>query len=276
LNRKTKRIIGKTLLFFALTIISLIIIVPLLIMIFGSFKNPLEVTSFNLELPEQWLFTNYLTVIREGKVGRAFLNSMLITVLSVCLTIFCSSMASFILARKKSKKATFLYYFFFMGTIAPMQVIPTIKILQIFQIYGTYLSAIFVYCTLNLSLGCFLYTGFIKGIPKALDEAAIVEGAPTLKVFFRIIFPLLKPVNMTVLIIVFMNVWNDINIPLYFLPNPSKWTMPLSVYSFFGQYSGSNWNLVFANLTLSIIPIMVLYLFAQRYIVSGLVSGAVK
>lgn len=276
MSKKSKVFLNQSIMLLLLIGIVLIVILPLLIMVLGSFKDPLEVTAFNLKLPKTWNFSNYLRVVKEGKVGRAFYNSMLITCISVFLTIFVSSLASFILARRNSRPYNVLYYFFFIGNLLPMQVVPTIKMFQSFNLYGGYLSVILIYTAINISFSCFLYTGFIKGIHRALDEAAAIEGASIIKIFFLVIFPLLKPINMTVLIMVFMNIWNDINIPLYFLSNSSKWTMPLSVYNFFGQYSGSNWNLVFANLTLTAVPVIILYLFAQRYIVSGLTSGAVK
>ena len=157
-----------------------------------------------------------------------------------------------------------------------MQIIPTIKLFKILGIYGGYINAILLYSALYIPFSCFLYTGFIKGIPKALDEAAFLEGASTLKIFRSVIFPLLKPINMTVLVIVFMVIWNDINIPLYFLTDPSKWTMPLSVYQFFGMYGKSEWNLVFADLTMTAMPVILLFLAAQKYIVKGLTEGAIK
>jgi raffinose/stachyose/melibiose transport system permease protein len=156
-----------------------------------------------------------------------------------------------------------------------MQIIPTIQVLQAFHLYGSYTSVILIYAAVNLSFGCFLYTGYIKSVPRALDEAAIMEGASLFRVFFKILFPLLKPISVTVFLLIFLSIWNDINLPIYFLPDPSKWTMPLSVYGFFGRYS-SNWNLVFANLTLTALPVVILYLTAQKYIVSGLLAGAMK
>lgn len=271
-----KKHIGRFALRMAMLLAALVILMPLLIMVLGSFKNPLEVTNFNLALPKQWLVKNYLTVIAKGKIAQAFFNSVLITGIAVSLTIFLSSMASFILARKKTKLSNFLYFYFFIGMLAPMQIIPTIKIFQLLHIYGGYTNAILIFCTLNISLSCFLYTGFIKSIPRSLDEVAVLEGASLLRVFFMVIFPLLTPINMTVLILIFMSIWNDISIPLFFLTAPTKWTMPLSVYNFFGQYGGSNWNLVFADLTLTALPVVMLYVFVQKYIVAGLTSGAVK
>jgi raffinose/stachyose/melibiose transport system permease protein len=271
-----KQVIGIIAIEVLLLIVTLIIFVPLLMMFLGSFKDSLEVTAFNLKLPRVWHFENYLEVIKEGNLLLAFFNSIFITFISVVLTILVSSTASFILARRKARLTEFLYFFFFAGMLMPMQVIPTIGVFKVLHLYGSYLSAMLIYCATNISFSCFLYTGFIKGIPKDLDEAAMIEGASLWRVFFSIIFPLLRPVNITVFMLVFMSIWNDIYIPLYFLPDPNKWTMPLSVYNFFGQYQGSNWNLVFADLTLTALPVILLYFFAQKYIVSGLTAGALK
>lgn len=259
-----------------LLLLSMVVIIPLLIMLLGSFKNPSEVTAFNLNLPKEWLFENYSEVFEKAGLITAFLNGIFITAVSTIMTIGISSIAAFSLARKRTSLSRFLYYFFFLGTIIPMQIIPTIKLFNALGIYGGYTNAILIYSALNIPFSCFLFTGFIRGIPKALDEAAFLDGASGLRVFFSVIFPLLKPINMTVLILVFMNIWNDINIPLYFLIDPSKWTMPLSVYQFFGMYSGSNWNLVFADLIMTILPVVILFLFAQKYIIEGLTEGAVK
>lgn len=275
-RKKRKFLLGLLLELILFLCLSLIIMVPLLIMVLGSFKNPTEVTAFDLSLPQEWLFENYAIVFEEAKLGTAFFNGIYITVLSTAITIAVSSLAAFILARRKTALSRFLYYFFFIGTIIPMQMIPTIRLFDALGIYGSYTNAILLYVAINISFSCFLYTGFIKGIPRALDEAAFIDGASILQVFFRVVFPLLKPISMTVLILDFMNIWNDINIPLYFLSSPSKWTMPLSVYQFFGQFSKSNWNYVFADLTLTILPVFLVFLIAQKHIINGLTEGSVK
>lgn len=254
---------------------SLLIIIPLLLMILGSFMTSAEISQFKIKLPNQWQFSNYARVFEEGGLGRAFLNGIVITGLSSVLNIVTSSAAAFILARRETKLSSFLYLFFFMGLIAPMSTITTIRVVQWMGFYGSVTSVIFIYAALNTAFSMFLYSGFIKSIPKALDEVAFLEGANIIQVFLRIITPLIVPVNATVAIMVFMSVWNDITIPLYFLTDSSTWTMPLSVYNFYGKFS-RDWNLIFANLVLTSLPVLVLYLFAQKYIVSGLTAGAVK
>ncbi|MCI5902650.1 MAG: carbohydrate ABC transporter permease [Blautia sp.] len=275
-KQKMKRNLGKLFLELALFLLSLVIIVPLLIMLFGAFKNSTEVTAFDLALPEKWLFENFLVVFEKGKILRTFANSIFITAVSTAITITVSSLASFVLARRGTKLSRFLYYFFFIGTIIPMQIMPTIRLFSRLNIYGGYLNVIILYTAINIPFSCFLYTGFIKGIPRILDESAFIEGASTLQTFFYIIFPLLKSCNITVLILLFTGIWNEINIPLYFLNNPTKRTLPLSVYQFFGMYGGSNWNLVFADLVIAALPIIILFLLMQKEFISGLTEGAVK
>lgn len=273
---RKKEKVTKVLLQIVLILISLVIVIPLLIMLLGAFKNSAEVTAFDLTLPEQWLVENFKTVFEQGKLLLAFKNSILITIASTVITIFTSSLASFILARRKTRFSRFLYYFFFIGTIIPMQIMPTIRLFTVLDIYGGYLNVIILYTAINIPFSCFLYTGFIRGIPGVLDESAFIEGASTLQTYFYIILPLLKSCNITVLILLFTGIWNEINIPLYFLNDPAKRTLPLSVYQFFGMYGGSNWNLVFADLTLTALPVILLFLFMQKQFISGLTEGAVK
>ena len=273
---RKKEKVTKVLLQIVLILISLVIVIPLLIMLLGAFKNSAEVTAFDLTLPEQWLVDNFKTVFEQGKLLLAFKNSILITIASTVITIFTSSLASFILARRKTRFSRFLYYFFFIGTIIPMQIMPTIRLFTVLDIYGGYLNVIILYTAINIPFSCFLYTGFIRGIPGVLDESAFIEGASTLQTYFYIILPLLKSCNITVLILLFTGIWNEINIPLYFLNDPAKRTLPLSVYQFFGMYGGSNWNLVFADLTLAALPVILLFLFMKKQFISGLTDGAVK
>ncbi|GGH52488.1 raffinose/stachyose/melibiose transport system permease protein [Paenibacillus sp. JGP012] len=258
-----------------LILASLIVLLPLVILILGSFKTSAEVLSFSLSLPESWQFSNYVRVFQEGGLSRAFLNSIWITGISSIINIAASSAAAFILARRDTRWSGTIYMYFFMGLIAPMSIITTIRVVQGLGFYGSITSVILIYAALNTAFSVFLYSGFIKTIPRALDEVAFLEGASVFGVFFRIVTPLILPVNATVAIMVFMSVWNDITIPVYFLTDSSTWTMPLSIYNFYGKYS-RDWNLIFANLVLTSLPVFILYLFGQKYIVSGLTAGAVK
>lgn len=280
MNRKNIQINKKLnlpLLFFEIfmVLLSLIILVPFVMMLLGSFKTQQEAVYFNLSLPAKWQFVNYIRVIQEGKILRSFFNSVFITSVSVVCCLIATALASFVIARRKDKGMSFIMNLFMLGMIAPMSMIPTIRVLQTLHLTGTYLGVIFIYIAINIPWSVFIFTQFIKGIPMELDESAIIDGCGPQGTFFKIILPLLKPVTVTTLIIVVMSIWNNFMIPLYFLGSSKKWTMPLTVYNFFGRYA-REWNLVFADLIMTALPVLILYLFCQKYIIAGLTAGSVK
>jgi len=254
---------------------SLFILAPLAIMFVGSFKDTREAAQLSLSLPKVWYFENYLVVYENGNIGRAFINSSLITFSVVVITVLVSSMASFYLARATSRLSRGIYSAFMIGLVAPMSMIPTIRLLQMLHLNNSYLGVILIFTSLNLAFSVMLMTGFVKAIPRQLDEAAIIDGCGPLRAFFQVVFPLLMPVIATGAVFVFMSVWNSFVIPLYFLSDSDKWPMPLTVYNFFGQYQ-SSWNLVFADLVMTATPVIVVYILAQRYIIEGMTAGAIK
>lgn len=254
---------------------SLAIITPLCIMLLGSFKDVREAAELNLSFPTKWHPENYLVVIEKGDLGRAMKNSLIITVSSVILTVLTSSMASFYIARVNKRFSKIVYSIFMMGMIAPLSLIPTITLLQKLHINNTYTGVILIFTSLNLAFSVLLFTGFVKTIPKEMDEAAIIDGCGPFKMFFEVVFPLLTPVIVTDIVVVFMSVWNSFVIPLYFLSDSKKWPMPLTVYNFFGKFQ-SYWNLVFADLVLTSLPILLVYILGQRYIIDGMTAGAIK
>lgn len=254
---------------------SIAVIAPWCIMLLGSFKDVKEAAELNLTFPTRWHPENYLVVFEKGNIGRAMINSIIITASSVILTVLTSAMASFYFSRMNKRLSKAMFSTFMMGMIAPVSLIPTITLLQKLHINNTYIGVILIFTSLNLAFSILLFTGFIKTIPKELDEAAIIDGCGSLKTFFKVVFPLLAPVIVTDIIVVFMNVWNSFVIPLYFLSDSKKWPMPLTVYNFFGKFQ-SYWNLVFADLVLTSLPILVVYLLGQKYIIDGMTTGAVK
>lgn len=258
-----------------LALLSLCILAPLAIMVLGSFKDVKEAARLSLSLPSEWHFDNYLIVFEKGRIGQAFLNSLLIASLSVLTTLISAAMASYYLARNPSRMSTTIYMIFMLGLIAPMSLIPTIKLMQFLRLNNTYLGIILIFSATNMAFTVLLQTGFIKSIPRELDEAAIIDGCGLLRTFFVIVLPLLKPVVVTGMIVVFMSVWNSFVIPLYFLSDSTKWPMPLTVYNFYGQYQ-SSWNLVFADLVMTALPILIVYLVGQHYIIEGMTAGAIK
>lgn len=258
-----------------MSIISLIIIIPMLIMILGSFKSPAQAQLFNLALPQEWHFSNYTYVIKTGGIGKAMTNSLIITASVTGITIICGGLCGFVVSRRGSKYLKFVYNLFLLGMISPLQIVTTFGLLKVLNLTGTYIGVILIMTAVQLPWTIFTLSGFIKSVPRDLDEAAFIDGASPLRMFFQIILPVLKPILATAFVSTAMGAWNEFMVPLYFFNTSDKWTMPLTVYNFFGQYQ-SNWNYVFADLVLTALPITLLYLYCQKYIIEGMTSGAVK
>ena len=213
--------------------------------------------------------------MEQGNLLRAFKNSLLITGCSVLLTVLISSVTAFVLTRRSDKISRVMSNYFLIGMIAPLALIPEVIIVKMIGLSGTYLSIILIHVASRMPLSIMIYSGVVKGIPRSLDESAMLEGCGFFKMFFQVIFPLLKPAIFTNVIIVFMGVWNDFQVSLYFVTDIAKNTVPLSIYSFVG-YMTYKWNYVCAFIVLSILPILIVYCCAQKYIVDGMIAGAVK
>lgn len=255
--------------------LSLIIIVPFLIVIFNAFKTKPEAINMALSLPETWHFENLLTVWEEGNILQSLRNSLIISVTSVMITVFASAMCAYVISRNRTGWNRFIYTYFAMGLMVPVSMVTIVKVLRTVHLYNTLAGSIMVFVALIMPLSVFMYYGFIAGIPKDLDEAAIIDGAGANCIFYQIIFPLLKPATVTVIMINFLNVWNDFSIPLYTLPDPDMAVIVQKVYHFYGTYTAS-WNLVSVTILFAVFPVLAVYLFGQKYIISGMVAGSVK
>jgi raffinose/stachyose/melibiose transport system permease protein len=272
MSAKAKRI--NRLLEILLWLCSIVTIYPLLMLLMTSFKTKAEAAYLNIRLPKEWLFSNYLEVLKAN-FFRSFGNSVFITGVSVFLILLLSSVLSFVLVRRDTRGSRLSYKLLSFGIIAPFAAMPTIQLLRVVHLYGSMMGLCLVYTALYMPFTVMVFAGFIKGIPRELDEAAVLDGIGGFRLFFTIIFPLLKPVLATAGVLNFMWVWNELQIPMYLLNSSTKWTLPLSVFNFYGQYSRS-WNLVCADVVLVSLPVVIIYMFAQKYIVSGMTAGAVK
>jgi len=205
----------------------------------------------------------------------AFINSTIITVVSVAVMVVLAAMVAFVLQRRKSRWNVPINIAMLAGLIIPPAVVPTIWVLQKLAIFKTLHGLILVEIAFGLSFCVLLFQAFISTIPRELDEAATVDGAGPLGLFFRVIFPLLRPVIVTVVVVQTVFVWNDFTNPLYFLPGDQNATVQLTLFNFQSQYNTS-YNLLFADILLITIPPLLLFLFFQRQIVAGMTSGSVK
>lgn len=255
--------------------LSLTVIYPLAMVILTSFKEKREASSLNVTLPRQWLWENYAEVLEHGDVLRALGNSMFVSVMTVLIVLSTASMLGYAIARRASGFSRVIDRLITFGIIAPFAAMPTMMLLQSVKIYGSLWGLIFVYAALYLPFTTMIITSYVKGLPRELDEAAVIDGATGLGLFIRVIAPLLKPIAATVTVLIFMWSWNELQIPLYLLNSSEQYTLPMSVYSFYGAFNTS-WNLVCADVIVVSLPVLLLYVFAQKYVIAGMTSGAVK
>ncbi|WP_034992982.1 carbohydrate ABC transporter permease [Liquorilactobacillus vini] len=254
-----------------------VILGPLYMAIVIAIKSPNEMTNV-LSLPSHIQWSNFTKAWNMTDYPQMFLNTLFITVVNIIFTIITNSMAAYAITRQRRKNKFFnlLYYYFISAMFIPFNVImlPLVKQINTFHMDNV-IGITFLYIVFGLPMNTFLYAGFIKQIPTALEEAAIMDGATPFQVFFKVIFPLMKPMHATVAILSFMWTWNDFLMPLVLLSNPSQQTLQLSQYVFQGQFS-TNYNLAFASYMLVLAPVLIMYIFFQKYIISGVVSGAIK
>jgi len=256
-------------------LVCLIMVIPVYLIVTNAFKSAAQASSMGIALPGTINLENFSTVIDKGKLATSFLNSVLYASSSTILATLFSAMAAYVLSRNPTRLNRFLYFFLIMGIALPMNFFTLTKIMQVTHLINTRVGIIILYTATQIPFSVFLIFGFIDSVPRELDEAATIDGCGPVQLFVRVILPLLTPVLVTTGILNFLGVWNDFLLPLYYLNNSANWPMTLAVYNFFGQYQQS-WNLVSADILLTILPVIVIYLVGQRFILSGLTTGAVK
>ncbi len=256
-------------------VVGLLVFVPIYLVFVNSLKTRAEASSMGVGLPALPQWENYATVIEDGNLVVAFLNSLLYSLAATAICVVLASMAAYVLARRRTRSHKLLYLLLIMGIAMPTNFVTLMQVMQWTHLVNTQLGIILLYAAMQIPFSVFLVYAFIGSIPRELDEAAFIDGCGPVRAFFRVIFPLLMPVVITLSVLSILNIWNEFLMPLYFLNSSAAWPMTLAVYNFFGMYQ-SNWALVSADVVLTIVPVIVIYLLAQRWILSGMSSGAVK
>ncbi|MFD2922459.1 carbohydrate ABC transporter permease [Halobacillus naozhouensis] len=258
-------------------IVTLFHLIPFYILITTSLKASNDFSS-KWVLPSSIHIENFMKAWEQASLGNAFINTTIITAGAALLLIVFGSLAAYPLARMNTRLNKFVYFLFIAIMIVPplTALVPLYKMVVDMGMMNTHEIAILNNMAAFLPLTIFLYAGFIRStIPKELEEAAKIDGASTLKIFFKVVFPLLKPITATVLIISCVFIWNDYQFAIFFLQDESVQTLTVALASFFGQ-NQSNLNLVAAAAIMSMLPMTILFLFLQKYFVAGLSSGSVK
>lgn len=256
-------------------LLSATVIVPFYMVLINSFKTKAEAARMSLSLPEEWIFKNYLEVIEEGNLIQGFTNSLLYSLVATTLGVVCCAMAAFVLCRNRTKFNIFLYYFFLCGLFFPVNYVTLVRVLTGLHLNDTRTGIILVFTSGMISFCIFTIRNFVTSVPVELDEAAVIDGAGPLSLFFKVIMPLLKPTMVTCFILQFMGVWSNFLTPLYLSSKSKMFPMTMTVYQFFGK-NKSYWNYIFADIILTCIPVVIVYMIGQKYIIGGMTSGAVK
>ena len=257
--------------------LTVLYLIPLYIAVVNSFKPYSEIIKAPLGFPQSPTMDNFVEAFRSSDILSLYKTSILITVSSVALLILLSSAAAYVVARRDGRFFKFLYVFALVGIMVPpvVTLVPSIKTLSALHLLYTPQGLLLFYAGTYFSTTIFLYVGFIKSLPVSLDESAYIDGANTITIFIRIIFPLVRPCTATAIIFLGMWIWNDFLNPMYILGSRAGRTITTGIYNAIGAYT-SQWNLVFANVILASSPIVLLYLFMQKQFMKGLTAGAVK
>ncbi|PLT29639.1 carbohydrate ABC transporter permease [Peribacillus deserti] len=273
-----KKYTGKTFTVEILAILlGLVFLVPFYYVFSNSLKTFAEILTNTSALPSVLQFENYINAFKQLNYLKAFTNSLIITVASnVVLVVFCS-MAAYMLVRTKKKISNVIFMIFVAAMVIPFQsiMIPLIKTTSSLGLLNSVWGLVIMYLGFGSGMTIFLYHGFIKGIPVELEEAAIIDGCTPFGVFWKIVFPLLKPITVTVVILNSLWIWNDFLLPQLVLQDASLRTIPMATFFFFGQYT-KQWDLALAGLVLSIIPLLIFFFSMQKHIIKGITSGSIK
>lgn len=272
--------LGEVIVWIVLILLAVYTIAPLLFLLVNSFKSNAEIVGNPVALPSTWTLEYILNAVKEINFGTSIVITFLITFISVALIVITSSLCAWAMIRVKSVASTIIFYAFTASMLIPFQSVmyPLISEFDTFNLMNIP-GLILMYGGFGLSMSIFLYHGFMKSVPKSLEEAAVLDGANTFQMFFQVVFPLVKGTTVTVIVLNAMWIWNDYLLPFLVIGN-SDGVKTLTLELYFakltsGQY-GNPWQLIFPAVFVTIIPIIILYIFLQKYIIKGVADGAVK
>ena len=262
------------------SVISVIYLVPILLVLVNAFKKNVYINRMPFKLPDQKTFVgfdNFIGGIRKINFFQAFEYSVVITVCSVFVILLCTSMCAWYIIRVRNRLTETLYYLCICSMIVPFQMVmfTLSKVADTLKL-GNPLGIVIVYLGFGAGLAVFMFCGFVKGIPIEIEEAALIDGCRPIQNFFLVVLPILKPTYISVAILETMWIWNDYLLPYLVLDIKRYKTIPIAIQYLKGGYGSIDWGAMMAMLVLAIIPIIVFYMFCQKYIIEGVISGAVK
>ena len=274
-----KKKISQITLYIVLGLIAIYTVFPIYFLFVNSFKSQKEIVASPMALPKQWNLQYLQSAAEQINLLPSVVNTLFITIVSVALIVLVSALTAWMMVRNKSKGSNILFLVFTAAMLIPFQSVmyPLVSLMENMGLKNMG-GLIIMYCGFGLSMTIFLYHGFFKGVPIALEEAAMIDGANIFQMFFRIVFPMVKTITVTAIITNAMWIWNDYLLPFLIIGNNDKKTLTLSLYyakSLSGQY-GNPWELIFPAVLICAVPILVVFIFFQKNIIEGIASGAVK
>lgn len=260
-----------------LTLYAVLTLYPLFWLVISSFKTNSEFFNHPFGLPQAWKFSNYVTAWQASKMSTAFLNSVIVSLISLVLTLFLSSLAAYVLARLKFRFKGIILAFFVIGMLIPIHstLVPLFILMKQIGLLNTYWALILPYTAFALPTAIFVLTAYLASVPKEIEEAAYIDGTKLWGVFWRIMLPISLPALSTVVILSFLHFWNDFSFALVFISKSSLKTLPLSIANFADGYQ-TDYGLTLAAMTIAVVPTIAVYLAFQEQVMKGMTAGAVK
>lgn len=254
--------------------VGLVFLFPFYVFLTVALKTPAALAADPLAFPTDPALGNFAEAWQRGRLGQAMINSLVVTGISVAALVACGATAAYTLARRLGRLSLGLYLLFLLGLMIPLQLgmVPLYQLMRDANLLQTYTSLIIFEVGHQLPLVVFLYTGFLRALPREYEEAARVDGAGPATVFRRIVLPLLRPITGTVVILSSINIWNDFLTPLLYVGGSAQQTLPVAIFAFRGEFA-SQWQIIFAGLGIAIAPILIVYFLLQKYIIKGFASG---
>ncbi|BFT74506.1 carbohydrate ABC transporter permease [Paenibacillus sp. P36] len=274
--RKQKNIL-EILLFVLTLVLAIIFFFPIYFSLISAFKSNGAILRDAISFPTSWYVDSFVYLWTKTDFPRAMVNSIILTLCSIIAMIAVIPMAAYAIERTNKRWTNMVYVYFLAGMMIPFQVymIPLFKEMKMIGLYGTLSAPILIYISGSVGFGVLLYTSFLKGVPREIEEAAEIDGCSKYGIFWRIVFPLLGPCTASLVVLNGLGIWNDFLMPSLVLPSDKPKTMIVEIFGFVGEYA-SQWDMVFAGTAISIIPVLIAFIALQKYFVKGIAAGATK
>ncbi|RIX52351.1 carbohydrate ABC transporter permease [Paenibacillus nanensis] len=274
---KTPVTAGSYLVFAVTLAVAVLFAFPIFFNIMSAFKSNAEIMRDAIAFPQGFYIESFKYLLTETEYPKAMLNSAILTLGSIAAMIVVIPMAAYAIERTNKAWTNAVYVFFLFGMMVPFQVymIPLFKQLNLMGLFGNLLGPIFIYIAGSVGFGVLLYTSFLKGVPREIEESAAIDGCSRIGIFWRIVFPLLGPVTASMVVLQGLGIWNDFLMPMLVLPSGQTKTMIVELFYYVGEFS-SRWDMIFAGTTMSLVPVLIAFLSLQKYFVKGVSSGAIK